>query len=141
MPVQREKFEQSNVAQLLRTVGGRVYVLGTRRRRGAKCPKCGTFVEEHQGTRQTPGLSDLIAFLPWRGPGDSARTSRLLFVECKAPGGRMSTEQREFREFCLSSATDHVVGDLDAVIAWLIDHSYLAAHQVPHYRLPKGLSV
>jgi hypothetical protein len=33
-----------------------------------------------------PGVSDLVAVFP----------ERVLFIECKAPGGRVSEEQREF---------------------------------------------
>src|SRR5688572_7830522 len=65
-PVQLEKLEQTHIIQLIKSLGGRVYVLGTRRSRGKRCQNCGTFVPEDQGTRQTPGVSDLITFLPAR---------------------------------------------------------------------------
>ena len=41
---------------------------------------------------QSPGLPDILAFLP-RGGG-------LLVVEAKAPRGRLTEEQREFRAAC-----------------------------------------
>jgi hypothetical protein len=128
-PVQREKPEQAAIQQLLTAVGGRVYVLGTRRRRGMSCPSCGTFVAEHQGTRQTPGLADLLAFLPRRG--DWPHAYRLLLVECKAPpeagrrGGRLSPDQRTFRDLAASAGVDHVGGDLTAVHHWLAVHDYV----------------
>jgi hypothetical protein len=53
LPRVSERAEQSHIVQLLRTVGGQVYVLGTTRRRG-----------DYAGTMQTPGLPDLLAFLP-----------------------------------------------------------------------------
>lgn len=61
---------------------------------------------------------------------------RLLIVEVKGPRGRMSPEQEEFRALCLEAEIGHVVGDLDAVIAWLLREGYLKAHQVAWYRLP-----
>lgn len=134
--VQHEKIAQAHIQQLLLSISAKVYVLGTRRPGGKLCPKCGTFVAEHQGTCQTAGLSDLLAFLPHRT--EYVEPDRvLLFVECKANGGRMSEEQREFRELCLASANYHVDGDLDAVIAWLCAHRYVKAEQFPHYRQPK----
>jgi hypothetical protein len=42
---QPEKAEQAGIVKLVRALGGRVYVLGTRRKRG-----------DFQGTMQTPGL-------------------------------------------------------------------------------------
>jgi len=65
-PVQHEKGEQAGGIKLLRTLGATVYTFGTRRSRGKACPRCGTFVPEHQGTRQTPGIPDVFAFLPAR---------------------------------------------------------------------------
>jgi hypothetical protein len=112
---QPERAIQAHVAALLRHVGADVYVLGTTRRRG-----------DYHGTMQTPGLPDLLAFLP-RGGG-------LLAVECKAPGGRLRPEQETFRTACLACEapflTHHVVGGLDAVIAYLIDLGLLRADQV-----------
>lgn len=132
-PRQLEKGEQAGGVTLLRTLGARVYVLGTRRSRGRACSTCGTFVPEHQGTRQTPGVADVLAFLPARG---GARV--VLWWEAKRPdGGRISGDQQEFRRLCEESNTAHCVGPLDALIAWLIAGGYLRADQVPHYRLPK----
>ena len=117
-----EKVVQTHITKLLASVGGRVYTLGTRRPRG-----------DYQGTCQTPGLSDLLAFLPHRVP---PATRRLLFIEAKAQGGRLSDAQRDFQALCRDARIDHVVGDLDAVIAWLLDEGYLRSDQIPHYRLP-----
>src|SRR5262245_46053103 len=95
-----EKAEQAQIGKFLLSIGGRVYVSGTRRSRGKACPKCGTFVPEHQGTRQTPGIPDVEAFLPtpsgWRGRMP-AQTRVILKVEAKrVQGGRMSAEQEEY---------------------------------------------
>jgi hypothetical protein len=142
-PVQREKIQQGFIVQLYETVGAKVYVLGTRRPGGSRCRKCGEFNPEHQGTCQTPGISDLIVFLPFPPGRDSFQqpTKVLLFHEAKAKDahGRMnemSDEQRELRELVLASCNEHVVGDLDAAIAFLLERGYLRADQVPHYRLP-----
>lgn len=137
-----EKAEQSHIVQLLRSIGGAVYVMGTHRRR-----------DDHHGTMQTPGIPDLMAFLPIArnlisaGIGiddDGAAYERgakfgpcLLFVECKAVGGRLRPEQQAFQLHCDVAKVAHVVGGLDAVIAWLTAHGYVNATQFPHYRQPR----
>lgn len=119
-----EKVVQRHIVATLRTVGAEVYELGTRRPRG-----------DHQGTCQTPGLSDVIAFLPALPRTCPPEKRVLLFVEAKAAGGRLRPEQVRFRELSLAADIAHVVGDLDAVIAWLIEAGYLKETQVPAYRL------
>ena len=110
-----EKVVQAHVVQLLQTVGAVVYVLGTTRRRG-----------DYPGTMQTPGLPDVMAFLPPAPRTPNALvTWKLLCVECKAIGGRLKPAQRQFQQFCALARVSHVVGDLDAVIAWLIAYGYL----------------
>ena len=116
-----ERAIQRQVIRLLRGVGCGVYVIGTTRPRG-----------DYQGTCQTPGLSDLLVFLP-RGLG-------VLFAEVKAPGGRMRREQALFRmacEACLAPYRVHyVTGGVDAVIAYLMDIGLLKPAQVAYYRAP-----
>ena len=124
-PRQVEKPIQAAIKDLLLMLGAKLYVLGTRRKRG-----------DHQGTRQSPGLPDLLAFLPPRATAHRVVPRRLLIVEVKPPGGKMSPEQEEFRMLCLEAQIGHVVGDLDAVIAWLLREGYLKPHQVAWYRLP-----
>jgi len=126
MNIQREKVEQAHVVQLLRAIGGRAYVLGTRRRAG-----------DYQGTMQSPGVPDVIGFVPVGSTVAGTRRTLLVFVECKAAGGRLSPDQVLFRELCLAAGVEHVVGDLDAVIAWLVEHGAAKASQFPHYRQPK----
>jgi hypothetical protein len=111
-----ERVEQAHIVRLVRTLGGTVYVLGTTRRRG-----------DHPGTMQTPGLADLLAFLPVR----PHMRERQLWIECKARDGRLSPAQVEFRERCLAAGVAHVVGALDDVIAWLTAEGYLRRGQVP----------
>lgn len=120
-----EKTEQAHIVQLLKSIGAAVYVLGTRRPRG-----------DYAGTCQTPGIPDLLAFLPSR----IDRLTRLLFVECKAAGGRLRPEQLDFRTLCECAQVAHVVGGLDAVIAWLVAERYVKADAFPHYRQPGGQS-
>ena len=130
-PRQLEKSEQAGGVKLLMLLGAKVYVLGTRRSRGKPCPKCGTFVDEHQGTRQTPGIGDVLAFLPAR---DGVREP--LWWEAKRPiNGRLSSAQREFRDLCLAARAAHCVGSCDDLINWLIENRYLRDSQVPHYRV------
>jgi len=124
---QREKGLQADIARVLAAIGSRVYVLGTRRARGRTCPQCGTFVAEHQGTRQTPGLPDLMAVLPARpaiGP------CRFLMVEVKVPGHPLTPEQGAFRAACLEADVAHVTGDVDAVVEWLAAAGYLRTDSV-----------
>ena len=104
----------------LRLVGAKVYVSGTTRRKG-----------DHPGTMQTPGIPDLEAFLPAR----NGWPRRLLKVEVKAPGGRLSAEQAEYRDLCLDASVAHIVGGLDDVLAWLMREGYVRSGQLPHYHV------
>lgn len=61
---------------------------------------------------------------------------RMVIIEAKAPGGRLRPAQAIFRDLCLFSGVDHIVGGLDVLIAWLCEHGYLRQDQVPHYRAP-----
>lgn len=118
-----EKAEQAHGVQLLRTLGATVYVLGTRRGRG-----------DYQGTCQTPGICDVFAFLPARGP----LVRRVLLAwECKAVGGRLSPAQLVFQRCCVLSGIAHLTGPFDALIAWLTSYGYVQGESVPHYRQPK----
>lgn len=110
-----ERVVQAQIVALLRSLGAKVYVLGTVRRRG-----------DYQGTMQSPGIADLLVFL--RG--------RQLWVECKAAGGRMSPAQVEFQALCGMAGVAHVVGGVDAVLAWLVDAGIVKADNVAHYRQP-----
>ena len=120
-----EKAEQAHIVQLLRSIGGRVYVMGTHRRRG-----------DFYGTMQTEGIPDLMAFLPARRFTDERPA--FLFIECKASGGHLRPEQRVFQEQCDAAKIRHLVGGLDAVIAWLIQTGYVTAEQFPTYRQPRS---
>lgn len=117
-----EKTEQAHGVQLLRSLGAKVYVLGGHRRAG-----------DYQGTMQTEGLPDVEVFLPMR-------VGRRVFLkwECKAVGGRLRPEQREYQELCLVADVYHVVGPFDALIAWLAEYGYVKADNFPHYRQPQG---
>lgn len=121
--VQREKVEQAHIVQLLRALGAEVYVLGTRRRRG-----------DFQGTMQTPGVPDVMAFLKASDRDALSPARVMLFVECKAPGGRLRPEQARFRELALDADVRHVVGGYDDVIDWLVRTGHARAEQFPHYR-------
>jgi len=90
-------------------------------------------MKESQGTRQTPGISDVLAFLkrPIQTTAPAARD--LVAIECKRHGGKLSPDQERFRAACLAADIKHVVGTLDQVIAWLIAEGYLARENVGHY--------
>lgn len=120
-----EKAEQAHGVQLLRSIGATVYVLGTVRAKG-----------DFPGTRQTPGIADVLAFLPVRGePGRV-----FLAWECKAVGGRLRPEQVEFKDLCDQAEIAHVVGPFDALIAWLAVRGYVKAESFSHYRQPRSES-
>lgn len=125
-----ERAVQEQIKALIRKVGGKVWSLGTTRRGG-----------DYQGTMQTPGFPDLCAFVPvpaFDAEGRSlGRPPQLLFVEVKARGGRLRPEQIAFRDECGFAGINHVVGDLDAVIAWMLVRGVVTESSVPHYRLPK----
>jgi hypothetical protein len=107
-----EKGEQAAIVDLLRYVGASVWVLGTRRPRG-----------DYPGTRQTPGLPDVMAFLP---PSPGGKRWVLLCIEVKrGPRERLRPGQQAFRELCQLAGISHVVGPFEAVWAWLRDHGYV----------------
>lgn len=81
-----EKDLQRQVVEELRWAGCRVYVLGTRRRRG-----------DHQGTMQSPGIPDLYFFAPRILGGQ--------WVEMKSAGGRLSVEQVAFASAAQDTGT------------------------------------
>lgn len=119
-----EDIEQIGIINLIRSLGGKHYTLGTRRRKG-----------DHQGTMQTPGIGDVYGFLPPpRARPDDPWAA--FWVECKAPGGRMSPDQEEFQAYCVKARAHHVVGGINAFIAWLIAGGWLRPDQVAHYRVP-----
>jgi hypothetical protein len=120
-----ESVEQRHIVVLLRTVRGEVWELGTKRSRK----------DDHMGTRQTPGVPDVLAFLP-PAPGSGSTRWVFLFIEAKGQGGRLRPEQKRFRELALLAELAHIVGGQNEVIAWLLERGYLRREQVPHYRLP-----
>ncbi len=91
--VGREKLEQSAVRRILAAHGVAVY-------------------DTSQPFRAliTPGVPDLICFCPRRG---------LFFVEVKAPGGRPTPAQLEFRERCTAAGAQHVLGGANEVLTFL----------------------
>jgi len=116
-PTADEKTEQASILNLVHLLGGRAYVLGTRR--GQYCALCGGRNTD-QGTRQTEGIADLAIYLP---PPHIARTElsrgwAFLWVECKGKGGTLSIEQVAFRDYCVRARVPHVVGGIEAFLAW-----------------------
>ena len=113
-----ERYEQADGVKLLRILGAAVYVLGTVRPRG-----------DHPGTCMTSGLPDVQCFLPMRGD-----VRRFLCWEVKSAAGRLRQEQAEFRAYCIDAGVHHVVGDLTALMAWLVGAGYLTSDQLSHGR-------
>lgn len=122
-----EKVVQQQIVTFIKTIGGKVKVVGTRRPRE----------DRHHSTFQTPGIPDLIVFVPLPAEPYSGRVRNLHgYIEVKAEGGRLRPEQREFQQDCAEAGVEHVVGDLDAVVAWLMRHGVIKPDQVAHYRVP-----
>lgn len=116
-PTADEKHEQAQILNLVAQLGGRAYVLGTRRAR--YCGVCGSRTTDH-GTRQTEGLGDLLVYLPPPPPKRVGTAAWVpLWIEVKGKGGTLSAEQVQFREINLRAQVAHIVGGLEAVVAWL----------------------
>jgi hypothetical protein len=117
---QPERAEQASGVQLLRAVGARVWVLGTTRPKG-----------DYPGTRQTPGICDVVAVLP-RGMG-------VLFWEVKAVGGRFRPDQLVFREAvesCMGGGSKvfYCGGPCQALVGPLTGLGLVKPDALPHYR-------
>lgn len=102
---QPERAEQRAILEVLPLVGAEWWVLGTVRKRG-----------DYQGTCQTPGICDIVAFVP---RVNARAWSELVMIEGKAPGGRLSPAQKRFKAACNRADVEHLVGGVDAVLAWL----------------------
>lgn len=122
-----EEVEQEHVKQILRSMGAKFWVAGTRRKKA-----------DYQGTMQTPGLADLpLVFLP-RRIGKSATLGAptytlydFLVIEMKSPAAMKkkyhdrSREQMELAELCKLAGVNYVCGDAKTVVQWLIQYEYL----------------
>ena len=106
---QSEKQEQAAIVQLIKSVGGQVWILGTRRPAS----------DSHKGTCQTPGLPDIFAILPGRISVTPNEHAIPLWVEVKARGGRLRVEQEAFRVACFRANLPHLLGGVDVVLDWL----------------------
>jgi len=103
---QPERAEQRAILDLLKLVHAEVWVLGTVRKRG-----------DWPGTRQTPGLPDILAFV--RCPLMIYPPAQFIAIEVKASSGRLSPDQRRFEAACRRADVTYLVGGVDAVLAWL----------------------
>ncbi len=114
---QPERAEQRAILDVLKLVGAEWWVLGTTRKQEKPCPVCGAIVPDYQGTMQSPGVCDILAFVP----RPNARVySELVMIEVKAPDrGRISAAQLAFEAACGRADVSHIVGGVDAVLAWL----------------------
>jgi hypothetical protein len=115
-PQADEKTEQASILNLVHLLGGRAYVLGTRR--AQYCGVCGARTTD-QGTRQTEGLADLAIYLPPpSGDRDRSRGWVFLWVECKGKHGTLSPEQVAFRDYCVRARVPHLVGGIGTFLEW-----------------------
>ncbi len=130
----RETIIQAQIVALARSVGGRVWPLGTVRR-GSHCPRCGTFVPPHYGTQQGEGLPDLYMVLPRQRPDGAGATREAVWWECKRPDVRvLRPEQVDFQQWCTVAGVTHGWGDLDAFLVFLVDRQLIRTENIPHDR-------
>lgn len=116
-PFADEKTEQASIINLVAQIGGVVYTLGSRR--AQYCGVCGSRTTD-QGTRQTPGISDLLVYLPPAPPRRVGRAPWVpVWVEVKGKGGTLTAEQVAFRDITTRAGVAHLVGGVDAVVEWL----------------------
>ena len=119
-----ERVEQTNICNLVRSIGGKVCVLGTSRRKG-----------DHQGTMQSPGLPDLWIFMPSpKLPNSHGLIDHAsgLWWECKSPTGTRSQEQVNFAENCLNTRTPYGYGTLTDFVHYLVAGGWLKRENVNH---------
>lgn len=119
-----EKVEQAHICKLVSNLGGKPYVIGTRRRK-----------DDYQGTMQTPGIADLWISLPAR-EFPTPLPAIVLWWETKRIGGRRTPDQVEFGDRCVAANQPYGWGTCNDFVAWLIEHGRLKADQVAHYRRP-----
>jgi hypothetical protein len=118
-PRASEQQEQAAIVELLKSIGAAVYVLGVKRKRG-----------DYQGTMMSPGIPDLYAMLPAPPenpvlPMHCQTDPCALWIECKRSGGRLRSEQAEFRRQCEAIGQPHIVGGVDDVLAFLQQHGWV----------------
>ncbi len=104
-----EKAEQQAIVDLLRLIGAKVYILGTKRRKG-----------DYHGTMQTPGIPDLYAFLP-RFRSSLSGQPQAVWIEVKALTGYASDAQLRFELHCEDSGHRYFRGTADGFTAYLRD--------------------
>jgi hypothetical protein len=132
-PTLDEKAEQAQILTLVAALGGVAYVLGTRR--AQFCGVCGGRNQD-QGTRQTPGIADLLVILP-PAPTTYAQPGTPwvpIWIEVKGRGGSLSLEQVAFKRYCDDCKHPHIVGGLDAVVEFLEQRGWLVARTLAHGR-------
>ena len=127
-PTTDEKHEQANGIRLIEAVGGKAYVLGTRR--AMACGVCGA-PSTDPSTRQTPGIGDVLGFIPPSPRAASRALWTAVWIEFKGMGGGLSPEQVEFRNFCRAAGLPHVVGGLDAVMVFLEAQGWIRPAGIP----------
>lgn len=137
-----EKTEQANIVELARSVGCDVYVLGTVRR-GSLCQNCGAHVAGHRGTQQTPGIPDLEIWLPAHGiqrvlHDTFGNTRELVKWETKSETGRLSDEQKTYRDMCAAGGVTWGCGTFADFEQFLVTRGLVIAQWIPHYRQPKA---
>ncbi len=78
---------------------------------------------------QTPGIPDLVAFLPDKRVWSRPQVWTQVWVEVKAPKGRLSADQQAFKMQCGWANQAHLVGGIDVVTAYLERGGWLKSQQ------------
>ena len=97
-----EKDEQAAIVELVETLRGKAWVIGTVRPDG-----------DFRGTCQTAGIADLWVTLP---AGASSRAIGIWW-ETKRRKGKRSAAQLDFAEWCIVTGTPYGYGTCDEFIA------------------------
>jgi hypothetical protein len=113
-----ERTVQAQIVAALRSVGASPMTLGTIRPKG-----------DRPGTFMSRGWPDLGVWMPESQTGHPAHW---LWIECKAKGGKLRPEQADFRARCQAVGIPHIVGGLDDVLGYLVQHGYV--RETAHYR-------
>lgn len=108
-----EKSEQRRITALLKALGFTIY-------------------DTSQFFRAaiTPGVPDLIAF----------GYTEMVFVECKAPKGKLSAAQLLFRAHCTRTGAPYLFGDYDNVRGMLKARGYIVDGPVGEVLVPRPVA-
>lgn len=141
LPRVLEAQEQLNICNMARSLGGKAYVIGTKRSKR----------DYSHGTHQTPGIADLWLDLPTPRVREFPRLLAAagvtpeqlsgpigLWWETKRQGEERTDDQVEFGDRCVANGTPYGWGTYDTFLKWLIARRYLLPDQVGAHHVDGG---